>query len=257
VLLPTWKRGSSTLVGSTTQNPFFAINSALVSEPRLSVRAALGQDVKTLVLRALGTGSAAWGYEVHLARRRPRVLAEVSDGDGPARAGAAEVGVLFERRSADRIHARAGRRVGPSQKRNTIRSGDAHYDAASALIKSTFAAATRAAIYWLARMLEGGEDGAFWHDGSCLASEDVGNADPQALRWRLPPCRLRVRDSGVPAHVAQAVTYLACAPKSNAATVATRSTAATCANRPAAGAHATERQPLCRREAAGPGQRYE
>ena len=106
---------------------------------------------------------------------------------------------------------------------NTIATGDAHYDAASALIKSIRGSDPDAALYWLARMLEGGEDVRFLcRRLVILASEDVGNADPQALPLAvaamqacefvgLPECQLTL---------AQAVTYLACAPKSNAATVA-------------------------------------
>ena len=134
------------------------------------------------------------------------------------------------------------------------RTGDAHYDAVSALIKSMRGSDPDAAIYWLARMLEAGEDVRFLARRIViLASEDVGNADPQALPLAvaamqacefvgLPECQLTL---------AQAVTYLACAPKSNAATVAIGEARARRPRRAAAaGAGDSARQPLRRRQAA-------
>jgi putative ATPase len=150
-------------------------------------------------------------------------LAEVCDGDARRALSALEIGVLsctsrpieFTRQLAEE-----------SVQRKAIEydaSGDAHYDTASALIKSIRGSDPDAALYWLARMLEGGEDIRFvCRRLVILASEDVGNADPQALPLAvaamqacefvgLPECQLTL---------SQAVTYLACAPKSNAATVA-------------------------------------
>jgi putative ATPase len=150
-------------------------------------------------------------------------LAEVSDGDARRALGALEVGVLS---SAERPVRFTKALAEESVQRKAIqydRAGDAHYDAASALIKSIRGSDPDAALYWLASMLEGGEDVRFFTRRLViLASEDVGNADPHALPLAvaamqacefvgLPECQLTL---------AQAVTYLACAPKSNAATVA-------------------------------------
>ena len=150
-------------------------------------------------------------------------LAEVSDGDARRALGALEVGVLS---SPERPLRFTRALAAESVQRKAIeydRQGDAHYDSASALIKSIRGSDPDAAIYWLARMLEAGEEVRFLARRLViLASEDVGNADPQALPLAvaamqacefvgLPECQLTL---------AQAVTYLACAPKSNAATVA-------------------------------------
>jgi putative ATPase len=151
-------------------------------------------------------------------------LAEVSDGDARRALGALEVAVLSaERPSGLRVTREL---IADAVQRKAVRydpTGDDHYDAASALIKSVRGSDPDAGIYWLARMLEGGEDVRFLARRLViLASEDVGNADPAALPLAvaamqacefvgLPECQLSL---------AQVVTYLACAPKSNAATVA-------------------------------------
>ncbi len=150
-------------------------------------------------------------------------LAEVSDGDARRALGALEVGVLS---SPERPVDFTLQLAQESVQRKAIEydsTGDAHYDAASALIKSIRGSDPDAGMYWLARMLEAGEDVRFVARRLViLASEDIGNADPHALPLAvaamqacefvgLPECKL---------HLAQAVTYLACAPKSNASTIA-------------------------------------
>ena len=150
-------------------------------------------------------------------------LAEVSDGDARRALGALEVGVLS---SSERPLKFTRALAEESVQRKAVdydRQGDLHYDSASALIKSIRGSDPDAALYWLARMLEGGEDVRFLTRRLViLASEDMGNADPHALPLAvaamqacefvgLPECQLTL---------AQAVTYLACAPKSNASTVA-------------------------------------
>ncbi len=150
-------------------------------------------------------------------------LAEVSDGDARRALGALEVGVLS---SSERPLKFTRALAEESVQRKAVdydRQGDLHYDSASALIKSIRGSDPDAALYWLARMLEGGEEVRFLTRRLViLASEDVGNADPHALPLAvaamqacefvgLPECQLTL---------AQAVTYLACAPKSNASTVA-------------------------------------
>jgi putative ATPase len=223
VLLPEVEEGVVVLVGATTENPFFTINSPLLSRSRIFQFEPLSNDqIKELVRRALADRERGLGqYEVHLHEDALEFLAETSDGDARRALSALEVGVLscpppvdFTRQLAEE-----------SVQRKAIqydRLGDAHYDSISALIKSIRGSDPDAALYWLARMLEGGEDVRFLARRLViLASEDVGNADPQGLVLAvaaaqacelvgLPECQL---------NLAQAVTYLACAPKSNAATV--------------------------------------
>jgi putative ATPase len=224
VLLPDVEDGAVVLVGTTTHNPFFALTSALVSRSRVfEFKPLTNEEVKTLVLRALkdrqrGLG----GHDVRLADDALEFLAEVSDGDARRALSALEVGVLS---TPERPLHFTRELAAESVQRKAVqydRQGDLHYDAASALIKSIRGSDPDAALYWLARMLEGGEDVRFLARRIVIAaSEDIGNADPQALPLAvaamqacefvgLPECQLPL---------AQAVTYLACAPKSNAATV--------------------------------------
>ncbi len=224
VLLPDVEEGIVILVGATTQNPFFAINSALVSRSRIFQFEPLSvDDIQTLVRRALADGERGLGqHDVRLHDDALRFLAEVSDGDARRALSALEVGVLS---SDERPLEFTSQLAEESVQRKAIEydaDGDAHYDSASALIKSIRGSDPDAALYWLARMLEGGEDVRFLARRIVIAaSEDIGNADPHALPLAvaamqatefvgLPECQLPL---------AQAVTYLACAPKSNAATV--------------------------------------
>jgi len=225
VLLPDVEEGVVILVGATTQNPFFAINSALVSRSRVFQFEPLSpDDIKALVRRALADRERGLGqYDVRMHDDALDFLAEVSDGDGRRALGALEVGVLSSNeRPIEFTRALAEESV----QRKAVeydRTGDAHYDAISALIKSMRGSDPDAAIYWLARMLEAGEDVRFLARRIVIfASEDVGNADPQALPLAvaamqacefvgLPECQL---------NLAQAVTYMACALKSNASMVA-------------------------------------
>jgi putative ATPase len=225
VLLPDVEDGGVILVGATTQNPFFAINSALVSRSRVFQFEALSnEDIIALLKRALADTERGLGaYRVEVAPGVLEFLAEVSDGDARRALSALEVGVL----SSDAQPVQLTRELAQeSVQRKTVEydaTGDSHYDSASALIKSIRGSDPDAAMYWLARMLEGGEDVRFLARRIVIsASEDIGNADPHALPIAvaamqatefvgLPECQLPL---------AQAVAYLACAPKSNAATVA-------------------------------------
>ena len=225
VLLPDVEEGVVILVGATTENPFFAINSPLVSRSRVFQFEPLSaDDVKTLLRRALADPQRGLGrHDVQMHDDALDFLAETSDGDARRALSALEVGVL----SSDASPVEFTRQLAAeSVQRKAIqydRQGDVHYDTISALIKSIRGSDPDAALYWLARMLEGGEDVRFLcRRLVILASEDVGNADPAALGLAvaaaqarelvgLPECQLTL---------AQAVTYLACAPKSNAATLA-------------------------------------
>jgi putative ATPase len=225
VLLPDVEEGVVILVGATTQNPFFAINSALVSRSRVFQFEPLSaDDVKTLVRRALSDRERGLGQiDVRMHDDALAFLAEVSDGDARRALSALEIGVLStDERPVEFTRALAEESV----QRKAVEydgTGDAHYDSTSALIKSMRGSDPDAAIYWLARMLEAGEDVRFLARRIVIfASEDVGNADPQALSVAvatmqacefvgLPECQL---------NLAQAVTYMACAPKSNASMMA-------------------------------------
>jgi len=224
VLLPDVEDGTVVLAGATTQNPFFALISALVSRSRIFEFKSLSKDhIKTLLRRALTDKDRGLGNErVQIQDDALEFLAEVSDGDGRRALAALEVGVLSSNQRP-LVFTRA--LAEESVQRKAIEydaTGDSHYDAASALIKSIRGSDPDAALYWLARMLEAGEDVRFLARRIVIAaSEDIGNADPQALPLAvaamqacefvgLPECQLPL---------AQAVTYLACAPKSNAATI--------------------------------------
>ncbi|MBA4019719.1 MAG: AAA family ATPase [Pirellula sp.] len=225
VLLPDVEDGGIVLVGATTQNPFFALTSALVSRSRVFEFKPLSRDdIKELLRRAVTDEQRGLGrYDVRLHDDAVDFLGDVSDGDARRALSALEVGVLSATERP--VEFTKGLAEESIQKKaiEYDRSGDGHYDAASALIKSIRGSDPDAAIYWLARMLEAGEEVRFLARRIVIAaSEDVGNADPHALPLAiaamqacefvgLPECQLPL---------AQAVTYLACAPKSNAATLA-------------------------------------
>lgn len=224
-LLPDVEDGIVTLVGATTANPFFAVNSALVSRSQIFQFEPLSTaEIKTVLQRALDDRTHGLGqHDVRLQSDAMNYLAEICDGDARRALSALEIGVL----SSDQRPLEFTRRLAEeSVQRKAVSydaDGDAHYDTASALIKSIRGSDPDAALYWLARMLEAGEDIRFiTRRLVILASEDIGNADPHALPLAvagmqacefigLPECQLTL---------SQVVTYLACAPKSNAATVA-------------------------------------
>ncbi len=222
-LLPDVEEGIVTLVGATTSNPFFSLTSALVSRSQVFQFEPLSvDDIKLLLRRALQDPQRGLGrQDVRISDDALQFLAEVCDGDARRALSALEIGVMS---SAARPLEFTRDLAEQSVQRKAVcydAAGDAHYDSASALIKSIRGSDPDAALYWLARMLEGGEDVRFLcRRLIILASEDVGNADPQALPLAvaamqacefvgLPECQLTL---------AQAVTYLACAPKSNAST---------------------------------------
>ncbi len=227
VLLPEVENGVVILVGATTENPFFTINNALISRSRIfQFEPLTNENVKTLLLRAVADKERGLGkYPIRLHEEALEYLAEISEGDARRALSALEIGVLSsEGYDAKHPIEFTKELAAESVQRKAMgydRDGDAHYDTISALIKSIRGSDPDASIYWLARMLEGGEDVRFLARRLViLASEDVGNADPGALPLAvataqacemvgLPECQL---------NLAQTVAYLACAPKSNAAT---------------------------------------
>jgi putative ATPase len=225
VLLPDVEEGVVILIGATTQNPFFAINSPLLSRSSIFTFEPLTREqVKTLLRRALADPERGLGaVPVNMHEDALDFLAEMSDGDARRALTALEVGVLSSQSRPVEFTLDVARDSIQRKALDYDATGDAHYDVASAFIKSMRGSDPDAAIYWLARMLETGEDPRFIARRVVIcASEDVGNADPQALVVAaaalqatefvgLPECQLAL---------AQAVTYIATAPKSNASTVA-------------------------------------
>jgi putative ATPase len=219
-LLPDVEEGIVTLVGATTANPFFAVNSALISRSRVFEFKPLSIDeIKTLVLRALADKERGLGNEkVRLHDDALEFLAEVSDGDARRALGALEVGVLS---STQRPLEFTRELAAESVQRKAVtydKLGDAHYDSASALIKSIRGSDPDAALYWFARMVEGGEDLLYVARRVVrMAVEDIGLADPRGLS-----VSLAAKDAydflGSPEGdlaIAEAIVYLATAPKSN------------------------------------------
>ncbi len=225
VLLPDVEEGRVILIGATTQNPFFAVNSPLLSRSQIFTFQALTREQIRLVLeRALRDEERGLGKrQVRAAPEALDFLAEMCDGDARRALSALEVGVLSVETDPVEFTLEVARDSIQRKALDYDATGDAHYDVASAFIKSMRGSDPDAAIYWLARMLEAGEDPRFIARRVVIcASEDVGNADPQALVVAaaalqvvefvgLPECQLPL---------AQAVTYIATAPKSNASTIA-------------------------------------
>jgi putative ATPase len=225
VLLPDVEEGRVILIGATTQNPFFAVNSPLLSRSQIFTFEPLPREqVKTLLTRALADRERGLGeHEVHMTPEALEFLGEVSDGDARRALTALEIGVLSAEARPVEFTLEVARDSIQRKALDYDATGDQHYDVISAFIKSMRGSDPDAAIYWLARMLEAGEDPRFIARRIVIfASEDVGNADPRALAVAtaaaqavefvgLPECQL---------NLAQAVTYLATAPKSNASTVA-------------------------------------
>jgi len=224
-LLPDVEEGVVTLVGATTSNPFFAVNSALVSRSQVFEFQSLSiDDITSLLRRALADKSRGLGsIPVEIDDDALLFLAETSDGDARRALNALEVGVLS---SSERPVKFTRELAAESVQRKAIQydaTGDEHYDSISALIKSIRGSDPDAGLYWLARMLEAGEDIRFLcRRLVILASEDVGNADPAALPLAISAMQacefIGLPESQLP--LAQCVAYLACAPKSNAATIA-------------------------------------
>ncbi|MDR3109204.1 MAG: replication-associated recombination protein A [Planctomycetaceae bacterium] len=224
VLLPEVENGVVVLVGATTENPFFTINNALLSRSRIFQFEQLTKDdIKTLLLRAVGDRERGLGrFAIELTNDAIDFLCEVSDGDARRALSALEIGVLSSPQGAvikyDRdLAAESVQRKAMSYDRD----GDGHYDTISALIKSIRGSDPDAAIYWLAKMLEGGDDVRFLARRLViLSSEDVGNADPRALQIAVS-CAQACEIVGLPEcqlNLSQTVIYLACASKSNSAT---------------------------------------
>jgi len=213
ILLPDVEAGTLRLIGATTYNPFFYVNSALVSRSQVfRLEPLTVEQLELLVDRALADKERGLGnYSVKMDKNARRHLAKLSDGDARKCLNALEIGVLTTPPLADRAEVGRGKREKQSevagvsapgysagaihftlqvaeesiQQKAVVydRAGDAHYDTISAFIKSMRASDEKGAMYWLAKMLHAGEDFRFIARRIVIfASEDIGLADPDALR---------------------------------------------------------------------------
>ena len=225
VLLPDVESGVVSLIGATTSNPFFSLVSALISRSQIfEFQALTADEIRTLMNRALQDDKRGLArYNVDVEAEALDFLIEVCDGDARRSLNALEIGVL-SLYGQDRVFDLEVAQESIQKKAIQYdQDGDAHYDSASALIKSMRGSDPDAALYWLARMIEAGEDPRFLARRIVIAaSEDVGNADPMALLIA-NSAFAAVEKIGMPEGrilLAQAVTYIATAPKSNASYVA-------------------------------------
>lgn len=224
-LLPFVEDGTLILIGATTENPYFEVNGALISRSRIFELKPLEKgDIIELMRRAVADPEKGMGmYRAVLEQEAEEFLAEAANGDARAALNAVELGVLTtERREDGLIHIDLAVAQECIQKRAVRydKGGDNHYDTISAFIKSMRGSDPDAAVYYLARMLYAGEDIKFIARRIMIcASEDVGNADPQALCVAVS-ASLAVERVGMPEAqiiLANAATYVASAPKSNSA----------------------------------------
>jgi putative ATPase len=245
ILLPDVEAGQIILVGATTENPFFAVNSPLVSRSQLFQFAALTEDeIKAVIDRAVKDKDRGFGnLDLQIDPPAIDLWATMSDGDARRALMGLEVAVLSQLEEGTEARRHEGTKgkeetshvpitnhpihitlniAEQSMQRKAIvydGTGDEHYDAASALIKSMRGSDPDAAVYWVARMLEAGEDPRFIARRiAILASEDIGNADPRALMVAAAAFDV-VEKVGMPEAqltLGQAAIYMAMAPKSNA-----------------------------------------
>ena len=224
-LLPFVEDGTVILIGATTENPYFEVNSALLSRSIIFELHPLSKDeIKTLLTRAVYDQERGMGaYNAQITEEALDFLADVANGDARAALNAVEIGVLTTQPGADgKICIDLSVASECIQKRviKYDRNGDNHYDTISAFIKSMRGSDPDAAVYYLARMIYAGEEPAFIARRIMIcAAEDVGNADPQALVVATNAA-MAVERLGMPEGriiLAQAAIYVACAPKSNSA----------------------------------------
>jgi putative ATPase len=227
-LLPDVERGTVTLIGLTTENPFFYVNSALLSRaPAFEFKALADEDLQGVLRRALTDKERGLGSRpIQLDADAEAHLIQSANGDARRLLNALELAALTTpATNSGEIHITLSEAEECVQKRSLVyeKSGDQHYDIASAFIKSMRGGNPDAALYWMARMLAAGDDPRFIaRRVIILASEDVGNADPRALMVATAALTA-IEFVGMPEGriiLAQAVTYVASAPKSNAAYLA-------------------------------------
>lgn len=224
-LLPFVEDGTIILIGATTENPYFEVNGALISRSVIfELKPLEKSDIKELLKRAVyDTEKGMGSYDAEIDEEALEFLADLSGGDARHALNAIELGIMTTDRSGDgKIHITVEVAQECIQKRRVLydKTGDNHYDTISAFIKSMRGSDPDAAVYYLAKMLYAGEQVAFIARRIMIcAAEDVGNADPMALNVAVS-ASLAVERIGMPEAqiiLAQAASYVACAPKSNAA----------------------------------------
>lgn len=225
VLMPDIEEGHIILIGATVYNPFFALVSPLLSRSLIFELQSLSPTELLVILkRALDDQKRGLGtFSIVAEQEALSFLAEKSDGDARKALNALEVGILTTPKdSHGQIHFTLAVAEESIQKKQVVydKAGDAHYDTASAFIKSMRGSDPDATLYWLAKMIYAGEDPRFIARRICIcAAEDVGNADPQALNVANSALQISefigMPEARIP--LAQAAVYVACAPKSNAA----------------------------------------
>ena len=240
VLLDDVETGNIILIGATTENPYFSVNSPLISRSTVFRFDPLGKDdILSLLNAAIEDRQRGLGkYRIDAAPEALEFLASLADGDARKALNALEIGVLSQA-SGETERAISFdldvARESIQQKAVAYDTGDTHYDLASALQKSMRGSDPDATVYWLARMIVGGEDTRFIARRIAVcAAEDVGNADPMATV--LAAAAVQISEFvGLPEaqlHLAQAAIYVACAPKSNASAKAIWKAAADVRNQP-------------------------
>ena len=224
-LLPFVEDGTLILIGATTENPYFEVNGALISRSLIfELKPLEKEDIKTLLRRAVYDREKGMGsFYAEIDEEALEFLADISGGDARNALNAIELGILTTDRSMDgKIHITLDVASECIQKRvvRYDKTGDNHYDTISAFIKSMRGSDPDAAVYYLAKMLYAGEDIKFIARRIMIcAAEDVGNADPMALTVAVSAAQA-VERIGMPESqiiLAQAASYVACAPKSNSA----------------------------------------
>jgi len=228
VLLPDVEERNVVLIGATVQNPFFSLVSPILSRSLVCELKSLGiEDIKGILGRALSDKERGLGQlNVRAASAALDFLARSCEGDARRALSALEIGILTTEPSPEGLIDFSLETAAESIQKKALvydRDGDGHYDTASAFIKAMRGSDPDAALYWMAKMLYAGEDPRFIARRVCIcASEDVGNADPLAAV--LAAAALQISEFvGMPEAripLAQAVVYIACAPKSNAAYLA-------------------------------------
>lgn len=220
-LLPFVEDGTITLIGATTENPYFEVNKSLISRSRVfQLKSLTKEDIILLLKRAISTNKGLASFNLEVTDDALDFIADISGGDARVALNAIEIGALTTESVKDirKIDLRIAEDCIQKRALNYDKKGDNHYDVISAFIKSMRGSDSDAAVYYLARMLYAGEDVKFIARRIVIcASEDVGNADPQALILAMAAADA-VRFIGMPEAqiiLSQAVQYIATAPKSN------------------------------------------
>ena len=223
-LLPYIEKGELTLIGASTQNPFFALVPALSSRSLIfQFRPVPEDDVRGLLRRALSDRKGLGGHDVSVEDSAVDFIASVSQGDARRALNILELAFLSSGREGERSHITLELAKEVIQNRTIYYDEDDHYNTVSAFIKSMRGSDPDASLYWLAKMLEAGEDPLFIARRIVIcAAEDVGNADPTALVVAVSAMqaleKIGLPEGRIP--LAQAVVYIAAAPKSNASCAA-------------------------------------